>query len=503
MMSSLYIGASGMVTHSRGMQVVGNNLANQSTVGFKQNLALYQELFYSTVHTPSNNITNISQLGHGSQLGANPTIFTEGALESSNTFSDLAIMDGNGFFGVIKDDKLLFTRAGNLRFDKEGRLLDPKNYNLVGHKIINGELSPAFEPIQLDMSAEGIMTSLPRATSAVSVLSHLGGMGNSQAGAPVPLFAMTSAWDGARLPPLLQEQYAYTDVVSIYDQAGNSQELNIYYNHIGQMNGVDLYEYCAAIDPELDASGRAGTAAAGLLLSGSMSFSSTGEITGMTAYALNGNDPADLSAWTPAPLVGGLPVMAANFSAGDAQNITLNFGLNLSAGQDPALTSPALAAASGGTEAFYRPTPGAQREAGASTTYGSSPVNRYQSQDGYGEGSLRDVYVSEDGFIRARYSNGQSEDLYRISLFRFVSRDGLRREGGNHFSATAESGPYEEGMPDTENFGILLGGHLETSNVDIAREFTWMILNQRGFQMNSKVITTSDAMLQRVLELKR
>ena len=94
-------------------------------------------------------------------------------------------------------------------------------------------------------------------------------------------------------------------------------------------------------------------------------------------------------------------------------------------------------------------------------------------------------------------------ELYRIPLYRITSQDGLRREGGNRYSASLESGEAQEGIPGTENFGTLSEYSLEQSNVDYAREFTNMIIVQRGFQMNSKVVTTSDQMLQKALELKR
>jgi flagellar hook protein FlgE len=175
--------------------------------------------------------------------------------------------------------------------------------------------------------------------------------------------------------------------------------------------------------------------------------------------------------------------------------------LKLEAGYDAQLGSPLVGESD--PQLFYSAPAGAQKESNSSASYGQSPVNRHQSQDGFGTGYLRELSINEDGYVTASYTNGHTSDLYRISLFRFVSRDGLKHEGDNHFSATAESGPASEGLPGTENFGSILSNNLETSNVDMAREFTQMIITQRGFQINSKVITTSDAMLQKALELKR
>ena len=126
-----------------------------------------------------------------------------------------------------------------------------------------------------------------------------------------------------------------------------------------------------------------------------------------------------------------------------------------------------------------------------------------QAQDGYGTGQLSEVSVDDAGVITAQYSNGQSHDLYRIPLFRFTSEDGLRREGNNLYSATPESGAMQYGRAGTENYGSILGNRLEISNVDMTREMTNMIVVQRGFQSNSKSITTVDAMIQKAIELKR
>lgn len=124
-------------------------------------------------------------------------------------------------------------------------------------------------------------------------------------------------------------------------------------------------------------------------------------------------------------------------------------------------------------------------------------------QDGYPTGELSDVQVAENGDIIATYSNGETRALYRIPIFRFTSEDGLRHEGNNLYTATAEAGNVEYGEAGTENYGSVLGGYLETSNVDMSREMTNMIITQRGFQSNSKTITTLDSMIQKALELKR
>ncbi len=501
MMSSLFIASTGLQSQSRGMQVIGNNISNVNTVGFKQSMAYYQDLFATTQTTPSNNITNISQLGMGSAFADTRTLFTMGGLQSSNTVTDMAI-NGNGYFGVMKDGEMLYTKAGNMRFDKNGFLLDPTGANLVGYKITNGVTANAFSPIQVDMSGSSpYATNPPRATTAASVYSNLGGMADNSTNAINEVFAMTVKWDGTKSNPLTNLNYGYSDPLTVFDANGNEQQLNISYDYVGTQNGMKLYEFAVGMNPALDGSANAGTAGAGLLMTGTLTFNSNGQIIGMTAYTPTGGDPTNLSAWTPAALQNGSPVIPVNFAGSGQQNIALDFGLKLNSGYDPNLTSPTVGASN--PDLFYAATSDTTRVNGASTSYGTNQANRYQTQNGYAEGQLRDLKIDEDGFITARYSNGQTEDLYRITLFRFKSQDGLRHEGGNHYSATAESGAADAGYANVENYGSILSNHLEASNVDISREFTNMIITQRGFQANSKIITTSDTMLQKALELKR
>jgi flagellar hook protein FlgE len=501
MMNSLYIGATGLHSHSLGLQVVADNLANISTVGFKQSMALYQDLFNSPQSTRANGITEISQLGLGAAFVDARTVFTPGGFESSNTVTDMAI-NGNGFFGVLRDGEMLYTKAGNMRFDADGRLLDPTGYNLVGRKMTDGAFAATYSPIQIDMSPGSAYATVPaRPTTALVFNTNLGGTEDAGASAGNPFFALSSSWSGTLTPPLGEGGYTYSEGLTIYDAAGNPRTATIYYDFAGALNGMKVYEYVLGIDPALDASERAGSKAAGLLMSGTLTFNSSGGLVGASHFLPGGADPADLNSWTPAPLAEGLPLLNANFADAGPQSLSLDFGLQLPAGMQPGLNSPSAGATN--PELFSSATQDAARTSNACTSYGSNNVSRYQHQDGYPAGELNDLRISEDGYITGRYSNGQTQDLYRISLFRFKSQDGLRHEGGNHFAATYESGAADEGLPRTENFGAILSSSLETSNVDMAREFATMIITQRGFQANSKIITTADTMLQRALDLKR
>ncbi|MDR1243289.1 MAG: flagellar hook-basal body complex protein [Deltaproteobacteria bacterium] len=502
MMGALYVGASGMRGYSAGLQTVSQNLANQNTIGFRQSMMLYQNLISQDVSTSSNYTTNFSQRGCGVGISDIRTNFFElGGFETGSSVTDLAI-SGDGFFGVIKDGVTLYTRAGNFRFDKDGNLLDPTGYNLVGKPVVDGVVSSTTEAIHLDMQpGSAISLNKPKPTSSVQLTANLGGTDDMSNDVANPFFSMTGAWDGTANPPLTTGQAGYSNSITVYDSLGSSHDLTVYYDYVGMRNGLKAYEYVAGINPSEDGSANAGSKAAGLLMSGTMTFSSEGHLVAMTAFTPTGQDPADPSAWAQAPLVDGLPSFTANFAGAGTQDMTLDFGLKMNSGWNAAITSPGVGASD--PEAFYAVMPGASAEKESSTSFGESPVSRLQKQDGYGVGELSSLRINAEGMVQAAYSNGQSADLYQIPLYRFNSRDNLKREGKNHFSATTGSGPANEGLPATENFGSILSTHIEQSNVDVAREMTQMIITQRSFQMNSKVVTTSDQMIQKALELKR
>jgi len=146
---------------------------------------------------------------------------------------------------------------------------------------------------------------------------------------------------------------------------------------------------------------------------------------------------------------------------------------------------------------------GTTYDSSRSSALDDSTAIKSSAQDGYGVGEFAGMYISDDGNVNIRYSNGQEDPVYRIPIFRFVSEDGLRREGGNLYSQTADAGNMENGVAGTENYGSVLGSHIETSNVNTASEMVNMIIIQRGFQSNSKAFDTVNQMIKGAMEIKR
>lgn len=120
-----------------------------------------------------------------------------------------------------------------------------------------------------------------------------------------------------------------------------------------------------------------------------------------------------------------------------------------------------------------------------------------------GDAELQSFSIDDNGNIIGTYSDGESYLLGRIGLANFTNPDGLEKHGGNMYTQTANSGEAQLGAPSEEGFGVVRSGFLEMSNVDLANEFTDMIVTSRAYQANSRAITTSDEMIQELLNLKR
>lgn len=494
MNSALYIGATGMKSLSEGMNVVSNNIANSSTVGFKQQNIQFSDLMYSQQagmggwwNAQENSTVALGQLGHGVQVDSVRTLFTEGGFESSNTFTDIAL-GGKGFFEVTNQEgKKLYTRAGNFSFDNQGFLKLPSGEVLTGYKTnADGTQSPAG-PIQIDPFAK----SAPKSTTSMQLGVNLGFTEGKSTSTTDPYFSMIEEWKGSSTPPLSSSQYGYAQSMTVYDAAGNSHEVSAYFDAAPPKGGQRVIEFTIGTNPN-DTTAPEG---AGLLMSGTLTFDGKGQLIDMTAFTPGEGDAKDLNNWKVAPLVDGLPQFNLN-----GQPITLDLGVKSGSGW---ANAPASAAAVGNDPTLLPSIRPLETSAKACTAYAGSSSTNVREQNGFGEGTLSNMSINKEGQIVADYNNGQSGVLYEIPISRFTSEDGLRREGGNVFSATPDSGQMERGKAGTENYGPVLSNMLELSNVDMSREMVNMIVTQRGFQSNSKAVTTADAMLQKAMELKR
>ena len=502
MQSSLFIAATGLKAHSAGLQTVSNNLANVSTVGYKQQSLLFEDLMYTENPALGSAWPQVwNQTGMGAQTGAVRTLFSvSGGFEPTNSITDLAL-EGKGFFQVNNDGTDFYTRAGNFYFDKAGFMVNPNGYKLTGVKVVNGVEQGGLQLVQVNWNGSAVSQNPAKVTDAVSAAFNLGFSSDNAHDVANPAFSLLSAWDGTQDPPMPPNAAGYTDSMRLYDATGKSYTSTIHFDgtNLGT-GGQSVYEFVVTVPPSQDGSAAAGTPGAGLLMAGTLTFSPSGELINMSSFSPGGGDRKDLNNWTPSALVNGVPQVSMTAGNGQPLNFTLNLGI---AANDGWQNLPASAVAVG-TDVSLLPGMGqTARQSISTTAMGTTSNNIRFNQSGYGTGWLSGLDINRSGEIVASYSNGQSEVLYRIPVFRFTSEDGLYHEGSNLFSYTDACGKMEYGTAGTENYGKINASTLEMSNVDMAREMTSMIIVQRGFQMNSKSVTTSDEMLKKALELKR
>ncbi|MEF2144934.1 MAG: flagellar hook protein FlgE [Desulfovibrionaceae bacterium] len=521
--TSMFIGATGLVAHGRGMGVIGNNLANVSTTGYKRADTLFETLISQQMANGSNprgdTAVHVSQKGMGVGVAAVKTCFLQGSFEASTTATDLAI-GGNGFFGVTdpSDGSMHYTRAGVFRFDREGYLLTPQGYRVMGGAVDRetGEVGSGeevrlpYRDIEINGETVPAIISDPRATTGITLNVNLDyATGDGIADATDPFFAMAKSWNGLQEQPLSNAE-GYSTAIKVYDEEGTARELTVHFDRVGSssmtsgVGGRSYWEYIVTLPPDQDGSAAAGTSGAGLVGMGVLTFNRFGELIGQTSYGIaDGGDPKVLSNWTPAAFnADGVPTLDVTFDSGETQTISLNFGLTTSSAS---WAGPMASSAAGvGTSApLLGNMANPDKDAYSTTNYTWGSATLVAQQDGYAEGYLRGLNVDTNGYVVGQFTNGQSENLFQISLYRFNSEYGLRREGGNLFSESKESGSAIEGVAQQDGRGVVYGNTLEASNVDMADQFAHLILTQRGFQSNTKVITTSDSILNTTIQIKR
>lgn len=423
MNTSFYSGLSGLSAYASALNIVGNNLANINTTGFKASDVSFQDLVTRTFGgVATNGAGNPMQVGLGTLPNSISGIFSQGSIMSSGDATNVAL-EGNGFFvvGNTNQDRF-YTRAGNFFFNDQGYLVDPSGKYVLGYTtkdannniITSGPLREIFLPSNT--------VSDPQATTFFQVFSNLDV--RSDVGT------------------------TYSASTTIYDSKGAPHTLTITFTHTGLVGGNDQWAYSAAIP---DADTATGAAGSGQLGTGTLVFDSTGTLT---------TPAANVNFTTPA-FANGAGALTFAWDLYDDNGVPIITGYPI-----PSTTS-------------------------ATNT------------DGYPPGNLSSVIIDSDGIIVGVFSNGQVEEMAQLAIAQFNNPKGLMRLGGNLYGETNASGNSSIGVANTGGRGSIVGSALEASNVDMATEFTKMLVFQRGYQANSKTITTADTITQTALTMVR
>lgn len=508
--SAMYVGISGLQAQSQNASVVSNNLANAATTAYKSSSTNFEDVFSSTIYSSG----GTDQVGNGVRVSSVDIDWSQGSYEDSSSVLDMAI-NGDGFFVVSDPDTgdIYYTRDGNFELDVDGYLVDSHGNRVQGWDMDDGSISGSVGDICINQAQ-----SAPQATSEISLDFNLDNTSSDNTTSSNATTALFDAYNGTLAEPLDDSRYAYQMSITVYDESGSAHDVMVAADPAGtSSNGSTTWEYVVYTDPTddmrtVDGVDVGSTSSAGLLMTGTITFTSSGEMSSMTAFTLddtltNSSDLSDPANWTLADFDNdGNVTFDANFTGGDGQTISFDIGLSntdSSLSWDTSSGIDSLDDITAATSLTDLPTFAASTlSTSASTSYDTSSAIYSSSQDGYTSGTLQDLEVSENGVITGLYSNGQSVDLYAVSLADFTNTDGLYSEGSNLWSATTESGQALIGQAGTSGFGTVASNSLEGSNVDTATEMTELVILQSVYQANSKVITTADTMLQVAIGLK-
>ncbi len=526
-------GLSGLIGASKALDVISNNIANASTVGFKSSLTQFSDVYASALNGSVSSV----QVGIGTNVAKVSQSFAQGNITPTNNPLDLAI-NGGGFFSVRAPDGTTgYTRNGQFELDKTGYLITAGGERLQGYPAG----SPSGPAADLLMDTADIK---PKTTSNVRLGMNL----DSRSTIPTVPFQSTAA---NPLPDPLS--YNSSTSVAVYDSLGNAHTYTMYFVTAGNgnWNAFASTDGQAAVQFPGDvpvANPPTGGPALHFDQSGSLVLGGSVVAATITAGASNGgtaqmgvssSNPAgfptggytltytaDPSGTPPAPPTytltdgtttwTGTGTNAASALADlNTKTTSLSLSLNLTGGSPSDNDSFTIGKATTTTPTMPLPVTANISSAygavapvsfsldftGTSQYGGVFGVNKNQ-QDGYASGRLSGISIDESGQILGRYSNGQTKPGGRVVLANFADPNGLVSLGKNLWGETTASGQPIVGTPASGTLGAIQSGAVEASNTDLTRDLVDMITQQRNYQANSQTIKTEDQILQTLVNLR-
>lgn len=419
--SALYSGVSGLNTNSQAMSVIGNNLANTNTLGFKGARTVFSDLLSSNISGSG----GASQVGRGVNVSKVDNVFSQGTFEATASNTDVAI-EGEGFFMLkeVGNDTTFYSRAGAFRFDADGYLVNPEGFHVQGKAFDDdGNVLPG-DPTDIQVANVGLVPA--KVTDEIILNTNL-----DASEIPPP----------AAFNPDIPATFNYSASTTTFDTLGNEHLVSIYFVKDAADNTWDWH--WTAEDANGNPLGNPPAVPMGQIV-----FNEDGTLNDLIA----GNGTGE--------------ILAADI---DWDNGSVPTGIDLTFD---------------------------------TTQFNSASTVISQDQNGYGAGNLTNVGINEEGIVIASYSNGQQVKVSNLVLAKFNNPGGLEMVGSNMFVGTDASGAARSGLPGPE-LGKIFTNSLEQSNVDMGQEFVKMITTQRGFQANSKIITTVDELLGELINLKR
>ncbi len=416
-MSSFSIALSGLTADSSALDVVGNNLANLNTTGYKDSTVSFYDLLQQSVAGGS------TQIGGGVSAPQTERIFTQGSIKSTGGNFDAAV-NGNGFFVVQNPaGATLYTRAGNFQLNSQGALITATGQMVQGWTAQNGVVNTSGPTGNITIPSNALQTPSATQDMALSVNLNAAGVVGQPSG-------------------------SFSTSIQVVDSLGETHDLTVKFTEASPGN----WNYEVDIPGADLASGTAGTPSA--VANGSLTFDASGNLTSPTA-------PAQVP----------LAITGLSDGANDL-NINWNLATNNGAG------TPLI------------------------TQYAATSAVSASTQNGVPASQVTSVSIANNGAITAQFSDGNQVVVGQLALASVSNPGSLIAVGQNNYEVGADTATPVIGVPGTGTLGAVEGGSLEASTVDIATEFTNLIVYQNSYQANAKVISTLNQITQNLLQIQ-
>jgi len=452
--SAFFSATSGINATSRALSEIGNNIANAQTVGFKTRTVSFGDLFGASIGVGGTSSALVE--GRGVRvLGIDPS-FTQGSFQTTSNALDLAI-DGDGFFQVNDSSgNPFFSRAGQFNIDNSGNIVNPSGLRLQGYQ------ADAAGNINTGALGDLVLTTLQQSGTPTTSVDMSGNL-FSQALVATPTTLQLLA-DPAN-PAISQ----FSTGVRVYDSQGTGHDLTVYFTKTAA-NTWDYSALANSSEVTVTAGNFDTNSGNALVARGTLGFDPAGLLDTESAitYFNAGGTGIDFTS----------PAASPNPTAPAAnQTIAFDFGTSITTD------------GGAGTDGMLQ--------------QGAASVLLTLAQNGFSNGTLTSTSIAQDGLITGNFSNGTIRNLGQVTLTRFINPDGLQPIGRNLFLESGNSGTPLVGAPGSGTFGDVTASTLEGSNVDLGDELVNMIIMQRGFQANSRIITTTNDLLGELVNLAR
>jgi flagellar hook protein FlgE len=498
---SLFTAVSGLNAYQNAIDVISNNIANVGTTGYKTQDITFQDLLYQTqafATAPSTTLggTDPQNEGLGVKTATIDNDFSQGGFETTGINTDLAI-NGNGFFILRNIDGSgtpSYTRDGHFGINSNGVLYDPSSglavdgYTANAQGVINANGAPSTIQIPLGLKSQAVGTGFGTKTGPTGDTEF-----DTIFGGNLDQTLYLQANSGAATPVTIS--------TTIYDSLGNSHLINITFTPVTSdaAGGTGANPLTAQVDNTAGTATSIGTEWEYQITGGdptdpltaALAAEPAASTSGFVFFDQNGQfiNTSSVEAGTSAQYTTGSGnVHTAGNAAGSKQGNLLTVA---NWGSPANNSSPTTAATSAAIALSF---------ADMSSLAGSSTATTV-SQNGYGQGTLNNITIGQDGTITGSFSNGQQQTLAQLVLATFQNPEGLSNIGSSQYEQTANSGLAQINTPGAGQLGTVVSGSLEESNVDLSNQFVLMIEDQSAFTANSKSISVAQQNDQTVLNL--